>query len=160
MATVTELRQWNNGRRSEYSVESFEIFVSDVRIIPESRAARVLAEVTMNASCDFQIKVMHGHLQATAAKETETLDEGHPYDVIPEFYIGDSRNPAISPDAIRYHRGHQHSTCALAAKSGHPASPRKDTSRNSLSSARSARYDPWFFERPWKVPTDPSLFTT
>lgn len=85
----------------------------------------MLAEVTMKAPCDFQIKVMHGHLQATAAKETETLDEGHPYDVTPEFYISDTRNPPISPDASEYHRGYQHSTCALAAKSEQPRFPRR-----------------------------------
>jgi hypothetical protein len=79
----------------------------------------------MKAPCDFQVKVMHGHLEATAAKETETLDEGHTYDVTPEFYINDTRNPAISPDASEYHRGHQHSTCALAAKSEQTRFPRK-----------------------------------
>jgi hypothetical protein len=105
--------------------ESFEVFVSDVRIIPKSERP-VLAEVTMRAPCDFQIKVMHGHLEATAGKETETLDEGHTYDVTPEFHINDSRDPAISPDAPEYRRGHQHSTCTLAAKSqGQPRFPRK-----------------------------------
>jgi hypothetical protein len=106
------------------AAESFEVFVSDVRIIPKNERP-VLAEVTMKAPCDFQVKVMHGHLEATAAKETETLDEGHTYDVTPEFYINDTRNPAISPDASEYHRGHQHSTCALGAKSEQPRFPRK-----------------------------------
>lgn len=105
--------------------ESFEVFASDVRIIPKNERP-VLAEVTMKAPCDFQIKVMHGHLEVTAAKETETLDEGHTYDVTPEFYINDTRNPAISPDAPEYHSGHQHSTCGPAAKSGgQPRFPRK-----------------------------------
>jgi hypothetical protein len=61
---------------------------------------------------------VHGNLEATTGKETKTLEEGHAYDVIPEFSVNDSRNPAISPDASEYHRGHHHSTCALAAKSG------------------------------------------
>ena len=87
----------------------------------------MLAEVTMKAPCDFQIKVMHGDLEATAGKETETLDQGHTYDVTPEFYINDTRNPAISPDASEYHSGHQHSTCGLAAKSGNQ--PRFPTKR-------------------------------
>ena len=52
------------------------------------------------------------------AKQTKTLDQGHTYDVTPEFYINDTRNPAISPDASEYHRGHQHSTCGPTAKSG------------------------------------------
>jgi hypothetical protein len=105
--------------------ESFEVFVSDVRIIPKTERP-VLAEVIMKAPCDFQIKVMHGQLEATASKETETLDEGHTYDVTPEFYISDTRNPAISPDAPEYHRGNQHTTCGIAAKSsGEPRFPRK-----------------------------------
>ena len=122
---VTELRQGTMVVALNAASESFEVFVSDVRIIPKNERP-VLAEVTMKAPCDFQIKVMHGHLEATAGKETETLDAGHTYDVTPEFYINDSRNPAISPDAPEYHRGHQHSTCGLAAKSGgQPRFPRK-----------------------------------
>ena len=110
----------------------------------------------MKASCDFQIKVMHGHLQATAAKETETLDEGHTYDVTPEFYINDTRNPAISPDAPEYHPGHQHSTCGPAAKSGgQPRFPRKRRFAEVGCHCRYRRgYDPGSSRWPWKVPTD------
>jgi hypothetical protein len=100
--------------------ESFEIFASDVRIVPKTERP-VLAEIIMNATCDVQIKVMHGNLLATSGKETKSLEEGHAYDVIPEFEVHDSRNPAISPEATGYHRGHEHGTCALAAKSGRPA---------------------------------------
>src|ERR1700681_383825 len=96
--------------------ESFEIFASDVRIVPKTERP-VLAEIIMNATCDVQIKVVHGNLVATSGKETKTLEEGHAYDVIPEFSVNDSRNPAISPEASEYHRGHQHGACALAAKS-------------------------------------------
>jgi hypothetical protein len=84
--------------------ESFEIFASDVRIVPKSERP-VLAQITMNATCYIQIKVMHGNLEATAGKETRTLEDGHAYDVIPEFSVNDSRNPAISPEASEYHRG-------------------------------------------------------
>jgi hypothetical protein len=97
--------------------ESFEIFASDVRIVPKNERP-ILAEITMNSTCDLQIKVMHGNLAVTAGKETRTLEEGHAYDVVPEFSVNDSRNPAISPDASEYHRGHQHAACALAAKLG------------------------------------------
>jgi len=129
---VTELRQGTMVVALNTASESFEVFVSDVRIIPKNERP-VLAEVTMKAPYDFQIKVMHGHLEATAGKETETLDEGHAYDVTPEFYINDSCNPAISPDAPEYHRGHQHSTCALAAKSQRqPRFPRKSWNWSSL----------------------------
>ena len=124
---VAELRQGTMVVALNTPSESFEVFASDVRIVPKNERP-VLAEVTMKATCDFQIKVMHGHLEATAAKETETLDEGHTYDVTPEFCINDSRNPAISPDAPEYHRGHQHSTCGLAAKSG--VQPRFPTKRH------------------------------
>jgi hypothetical protein len=86
-------------------------------VIPKNERP-VLAEVTINAPCDFRIKVMHGNLEATAGKETKTLEKGHFYDVTPEFYVNDSRSPAILPGTSEYHRGHQHGTCALAAKSG------------------------------------------
>jgi hypothetical protein len=97
--------------------ERFEVFASDVRIVPKNWRP-VLAEITVNSTCDVQIKVVHGNLEATTGKETKTLEEGHAYDVTPEFSVNDSRNPAISPEASEYHRGHQHSTCALAAKLG------------------------------------------
>src|ERR1700680_5205893 len=53
--------------------ESFEIFASDVRIVPKTERP-VLAEIIMNATCDVQIKVVHGNLVATSGKETKTLE--------------------------------------------------------------------------------------
>lgn len=100
--------------------EAFEIFASDVRIVPKSERP-ILAQITMNSSCDLQIKVQHGTLEATSGKETKTLEEAHAYDVIPEYSVNDSRNPAISPDESGYHRGHEHKVCALAAKLTKPA---------------------------------------
>ena len=97
--------------------ETFEIFASDVRIVPKSERP-ILAQITMNSSCDLQIKVQHGSLEATVGKETKILEEGHSYDVIPEVSLKYSRNPAISPDESEYHRGHEHASCALAAQSG------------------------------------------
>ena len=99
--------------------EAFEIFASDVRIVPKTERP-ILAQITMNSSCDLQIKVQKGNLEATSGKETKTLEEGHAYDVIPEVSVKDSRNPAISPDLSEYHRGHEHAACALAAKLGKP----------------------------------------
>jgi hypothetical protein len=64
---VTELRQGTMIVALNTPSESFEILVSDVRIIPKNERP-VLTEVTMKAPCNFQIKVMHGHLEATAAK--------------------------------------------------------------------------------------------
>jgi hypothetical protein len=105
--------------------ESFEVFVSDVRIIPKNDRP-VLAEVTINAPCDLRIKVIHGNLEATAGKESKTIEKGQLYAVTPEFYVNDSRNSAISPDTSEYHSGHQHNTCAPVAKSGaQPHFPRK-----------------------------------
>jgi hypothetical protein len=116
MGAVAELRHGTivvalNG------TESFEIFASDVRIVPKTERP-ILAQVTMNSPCDLQIKVQKGMLEATSGKESKTLEENHAYDVIPEVEVKDSRNPAISPDESGYHRGHGHTTCALAAKLG------------------------------------------
>jgi hypothetical protein len=97
--------------------EGFEIFASDVRIVPKA-GRPILAQITMNSSCDLQIKIQHGTLEATSGKETKTLEEAHDYDVIPEYSVNESRNPAISPDELEYHRGHEHKVCALAAKLG------------------------------------------
>jgi hypothetical protein len=95
--------------------EVFEIFASDVRIVPKG-SGPILAQITMNSDCDLQIKVTHGTVEATAGKETKTLEESHAYDVIPEVSVNDTRNPAVSPDEDNFHRGHTHATCALAAK--------------------------------------------
>jgi hypothetical protein len=114
---VAELRRGTMVVALNNPSESFEVLASDIRIVPK-KDRPVLAEITLNSTCDVQIKVVHGNLDATTGKETKTLEEGHAYDVTPEFSVNDSRNPAISPDASEYHRGHQHTTCALAAKSG------------------------------------------
>lgn len=103
------------------AAEGFEIFASDVRIVPKA-GRPILAQITMNSSCDLQIKIQHGTLEATSGKETKTLEEAHDYDVIPEYSVNESRNPAISPDESEYHRGHEHKVCALAAKLG-PKAP-------------------------------------
>jgi hypothetical protein len=95
--------------------ETFEIFASDVRIVPKGPGP-YLAQITMNSDCDLQIKVQKGSLETTSGKETKTLEESHAYDVIPEVSVNDNRNPAISPDEDAFHRGHSHATCALAAK--------------------------------------------
>ena len=116
---VVELRHGTVIVALNNPAEGFEIFASDVRIVPKD-ARPILAQITMNSSCDLQIKVQHGTLEATSGKETKTLEEAHDYDVIPEYSVNESRNPAISPDESGYHRGHEHKVCALAAKLGKP----------------------------------------
>ncbi len=114
---VAELRHGTLIVALNSAAEGFEIFASDVRIVPKD-ARPVLVQITMNSSCDLQVKVQHGTLEATSGKETKTLEEAHEYDVIPEYSVNESRNPAISPDESEYHRGHEHKVCALAAKLG------------------------------------------
>jgi hypothetical protein len=114
---VAELRHGTIIVALNNAAEGFEIFASDVRIVPKD-VRPVLAQITMNSSCDLQIKVQHGTLETTSGKETKTLEEAHSYDVIPEYSVNESRNPAISPDESGYHRGHEHKVCALAAKLG------------------------------------------
>lgn len=116
---VAELRHGTLIVALNNAAEGFEVFASDVRIVPKD-ARPVLAQITMNSSCDLQIKVEHGTLEATSGKETKTLEEAHSYDVIPEYSVNESRNPAISPDESGYHRGHEHKVCALAAKLNKP----------------------------------------
>jgi hypothetical protein len=92
-----------------------------VRIVA-NKERPVLAEITLHGTGDLQIKVTHGNLEVRTGRETKTLEEGHAYEVIPEFSVNGSRNPAISPEASEYHRGHKHDTCAPAAKlAKHPA---------------------------------------
>ena len=114
---VAELRYGTLIGTLNSSSETFEIFASDVRIVPKSERP-ILAQIMMKSSCDLQIRVQHGSLEATVGKETKTLNEGHSYAVIPEVSIKYSRTPAISPDESEYHRGHEHAACALAAQSG------------------------------------------
>lgn len=114
---VAELRHGTIVIALNSGAESFEIFASDVRIVPKTERP-ILAQITMNSDCDLQVKVQKGTLEATSGKETKTLEETHDYDVIPEVSVKDWRNPAISPDESAYHRGHEHTSCALAAKLG------------------------------------------
>src|ERR1700676_2214596 len=69
---VAELRHGTLIVALNNSSESFEILASDVRIVPKNERP-VLAQITMNATCDVQIKVMHGRLETTSGKETRTL---------------------------------------------------------------------------------------
>jgi hypothetical protein len=115
---VAELRHGTLIVALNNAAEGFEIFASDVRIVPKDATRPILVQITMNSSCDLQVKVQHGTLEATSGKETKTLEEAHSYDVIPEYSVNESRNPAISPDESEYHRGHEHKVCALAAKLG------------------------------------------
>ena len=114
---VAELRQGTLIAALNSRSETFEIFASDVRIVPRSERP-ILAQITMKSSCNLQIKVQHGSLEATVGKETKILEEGHSYNVTPEVSLSYSRNPAVSPDESEYHRGHEHAACALAAQSG------------------------------------------
>jgi hypothetical protein len=97
--------------------ETFEIFASDVRIVPKSERP-ILAQIVIKAPCELQIGVQRGSLEATVGMETKTLNEGHSYAIIPEVSLKYSRAPAISPDEPEYHRSHEHTACALAAQSG------------------------------------------
>jgi hypothetical protein len=134
---VTELRQGTMVVALDTASESFEVFVSDVRIIPKNERP-VLAEVTMQAPCDFQIKVMHGHLEATAAKESETLDQGTP--------TTSPRNSTLMTHATRQSHRMPPNTVAgistvhagwLRNRAGNLASREKDASRKWLSPALS-----------------------
>jgi hypothetical protein len=91
---VTELQHGTMVIALNIPSESFEVFVSDVRIIPKNDRP-VLAEVTINAQCDLRIKVIHGNLEATAGKESKTIEKGQLYAVTPE---------SMTHAAQRFHR--------------------------------------------------------
>jgi len=110
---VVELRHGTLIVSNNTPLEGFEIYASDVRIIPTTDRP-ILGQVTLNSPCDVQITSQHGKLEARAGKETKTIEDAHSYDVRPEFTVEDSRVPAISPDASDFHRGHRHSSCAAA----------------------------------------------
>jgi hypothetical protein len=114
---VAELRRGTLVVSHTSPTEGFEIYASDVRIVPTSDRP-ILGEVTLNSPCDVKITSEHGKLEATVGKEKKTIEDGHSYDVRPDFTVDDSRVPAISPDDSNYHRGHRHTTCAVAATHG------------------------------------------
>jgi hypothetical protein len=115
---VAELRHGTLVVSNNSAAEGFEIFASDVRIVPTSDRP-ILGQVTLNSPCDVQITSEHGKLEATAGKETKKIEEGHSYDVRPEFMVDDSRVPAVSPDDADYHPGHRHTSCAATAHGAH-----------------------------------------
>jgi FecR protein len=155
---VAELRHGTMIAALNSPSETFEIFASDVRIVPKSERP-ILAQITMNFSCDLQIRVQHGSLEATVVKETKTLEEGHSYDVIPEVSVIYSRNSAISPDESEYHRSHKHAACALAAKLGQRPAPAGSSHFNILVGAgvATAIIIPILFLRGGPLPESPSL---
>jgi hypothetical protein len=108
---VAELRHGTLIVSNNSPVEAFEIFASDIRIVPTTDRP-ILGQVTLNSPCDVQITSEHGKLEATVGKETKTIEDAHSYDVRPEYTVHDDRVPAISPDDAEYHRGHRHSNCA------------------------------------------------
>jgi hypothetical protein len=114
---VAELRHGSLVVSNNNAAEGFQIYASDVRIVPTSDRP-ILGQVTLNAPCDVQIASEHGKLEATVGKEKKTIEDGHSYDVRPDFTVDDSRVPAISPDDSNYHRGHRHTSCAVAATHG------------------------------------------
>jgi len=95
------------------ATDNFEIYASDVRIVPGTQRP-IYAEVTIVSPCELKITAQHGTLEVTSGKENKTIDENHTYRVVPEHSIADSRDLKISPDDSEYHRSHSHSTCAAA----------------------------------------------
>ena len=116
---------------SNSATEGFEIFASDVRIVPTSDRP-ILGQVTLNSPCDVQITSEHGKLEATVGKETKTIEDAHSYNVRPDFMVHDTRVPAVSPDDSEYHRGHRHTSCAAAATHGTRAPVAAATSHFSI----------------------------
>lgn len=128
---VAELRHGSVIVSNNTAAEGFEIFVSDVRIVPTSDRP-ILGQITLVSLCDVKITSEHGKLEATVGKETATIEDAHSYDVRPEFMVHDSRVPAVSPDDADYHRGHRHTSCAAAATRGTSAPVAAATSHFSI----------------------------
>ena len=109
---LTELRHGRLIVSSSSVAESFEIYVSDIRILPGSEVRPLLAEVTYDSPCEVRIDVEHGSLEVTSGKETKTIDEGHSYRVTPEVSVSALDSTALSPYDRDYHKSHTHANCA------------------------------------------------
>lgn len=114
---IAELRRGSVIVSETSAAEGFEIYASDIRVVPTVDRP-ILGQVTLNSPCDVKITSEHGKLEATVGKEKKTIEDGHSYNVRPDFSVDDNRVPGVSPDDSDYHRGHRHATCAVAAVHG------------------------------------------
>lgn len=108
-----ELRRGSVIISSNDAAEPFRIFASDVLVVPDD-IRPLLTQVTINSECSVHVTSQQGKVEATSGHETRTVDGDHAYDVRPEFFVYDSRVPAISPDDPDFHRSHNHKSCPAA----------------------------------------------
>ena len=109
---IAELRHGTLTVSSSSLAAGFEIYVSDIHILPGSDARPLLAQITYDSPCEVRIDVQHGALEVSSGKETKTIEEGHSYRVMPETSVSDFRDTALSPYDRDYHKSHNHLNCA------------------------------------------------
>jgi hypothetical protein len=120
--SVADLQHGSLIVSSTGATDNFEIYASDVRIVPGTLRP-IYAQVTIVSPCELKITDQHGTLEVTSGNENKTIEENHSYRVVPEHTVFDTRDLTISPDDSEYHRGHSHKTCAAAVERLHGKLP-------------------------------------
>jgi hypothetical protein len=111
--SIADLQHGSLMVSSTAAADNFEIYASDVRIVPGTQHP-IYAQVTIVSPCELKITGQHGTLEVTSGNESKTIEENHSYRVVPEHSVSDSRDLTISPDDSEYHRHHSHKNCAAA----------------------------------------------
>jgi hypothetical protein len=110
---VAELRHGTIIASLGVTTEHFEIYASDVRIVPHE-GRPVLVQVTYESACRVLVTSQHDKVDVTSGIETRAIEEAKSYHVTPEVTVGEYGENGISPLDTDYHRHHSHKACAAA----------------------------------------------
>jgi hypothetical protein len=108
---IAELRRGSILVANNSTTESFEIYASDVRVVPGQNRP-VLGEVSIKSTCELVVSTTTGLLDVTAGAEKRSVKQSHSYRVVPEHSVDGLKDATISPEDENYHRHHNHVGCA------------------------------------------------
>ena len=109
---IAELRRGSILVANNSTSESFEIYASDVRIVPGQNRP-VLGEVSIKSTCELVVTTTTGLLDVTAGAEKRSVKQSHSYRVVPEHAVDGLQDARTSPEDENYHRHHNHVGCAV-----------------------------------------------
>jgi len=110
---IAELRRGSILVANNSTTESFEIYASDVRVVPGQNRP-VLGEVSIKSTCELVVSTTTGLLDVTAGAEKRSVKQSRSYRVVPEHSVDGQKDATISPEDESYHRHHNHVGCAAA----------------------------------------------
>lgn len=108
---IAELRHGSILVSNNSASEGFEIYASDVRIVP-GQSRPILGEVSIKSTCELLVSSTTGLMEVTAGAEKRSVRQAHSYRVVPEHSVEGMQDATTSPDDENYHHHHGHVGCA------------------------------------------------